>query len=59
MEQQYMYLCGAVCFQEKRNVHYYFDQTSGCWVRIPIAWELKHDLVRTLLGPIEVRGILA
>lgn len=34
-------------------MHYYFDQESGCWVRIPIAWELKHDLVKTLLSPIE------
>ena len=42
-------------FEETRNVHYYYDNTSGNWVRLPISWELRSQLIQSLLEPIEVR----
>ena len=48
------YLIAVFAFQERRNVHYYFEKDTGLWIRIPIAWELKHDLVKQLLSPMEV-----
>ena len=42
--------------QEKQNVHCYFDQEQGTWVRLPLAWEIKSETVKTLLEPIEVNN---
>ena len=42
-------------FQERRNVHYFFDQESGNWIRLPISWELNSELIQKLLDPIQVQ----
>lgn len=41
-------------FEEKRNVHRFFDDYSGEWVELPITWELHSEYVQTLLSQIEV-----
>ncbi|ELT88481.1 hypothetical protein CAPTEDRAFT_202491, partial [Capitella teleta] len=40
-------------FEEKRNVHYFFDKDNGCWVRLPISWELHSESIVKLVNPIE------
>mgnify|MGYP001797447933 FL=1 len=41
-------------FEEKRNVHRFFDDYSGDWVELPITWELHSEYVQSLLSQIEV-----
>ncbi len=41
--------------QERRNVHYFFDQDSGNWIRLPISWELNSEIIQKLLDPIQVQ----
>lgn len=44
-------------FQKKHNVHMYFDKDTGSWVRMPIGWELHHNMVKSLVDQVEVRTI--
>ena len=32
----------------------YFDKDTGSWVRMPIGWELHHDMVKSLVDQVEV-----
>jgi len=45
------YLC---LFQEKMNVHLYFDKEQGAWVRLPLGWELHSDFVKQLMATVHV-----
>ncbi|XP_070558088.1 kinesin-like protein klp-3 isoform X2 [Ptychodera flava] len=39
-------------FEERRNIHCYFDEMSGSWIKIPISWEQHHDFVKPLVQQI-------
>jgi len=41
-------------FEEKRNIHCFFDENSGQWVKLPISWELHSDFIKGLISQIEV-----
>lgn len=40
-------------FYKKHNVHMYFDKDTGSWVRLPVGWELHHQMVKTLVDQVE------
>ncbi|XP_053378155.1 kinesin-like protein klp-3 isoform X3 [Mercenaria mercenaria] len=40
-------------FYKKHNVHMYFDRDTGSWVRMPIGWELHHNMVKSLVDQVE------
>lgn len=40
-------------FYKKHNVHMYFDRDTGSWVRMPIGWELHHDMVKSLVDQVD------
>ncbi|XP_052780673.1 uncharacterized protein LOC128217530 isoform X3 [Mya arenaria] len=40
-------------FYKKHNVHMYFDKDTGSWVRMPIGWELHHNMVKSLVDQVE------
>nr|XP_006825715.1 PREDICTED: kinesin-like protein klp-3-like [Saccoglossus kowalevskii] len=39
--------------KERQNVHYYFDQMSGVWVKMPISWEQHHEFVKPIVKQIK------
>ncbi|KAH3820936.1 hypothetical protein DPMN_122687, partial [Dreissena polymorpha] len=40
-------------FYKKHNVHMYFEKETGSWVRMPIGWELHHNMVKSLVDQVE------
>ncbi|XP_022098806.1 kinesin-like protein KIN-14M [Acanthaster planci] len=36
-------------FEEKRNIHCYFDEDSGMWVKMPVSWEQHSDFIKPLI----------
>ncbi|KAK2187541.1 hypothetical protein NP493_162g04037 [Ridgeia piscesae] len=40
-------------FEEKRNVHYFYDNMVGSWLQLPVSWELHSEHVKKLMAPIE------
>ncbi|KAL5014092.1 hypothetical protein ScPMuIL_008362 [Solemya velum] len=40
-------------FHRKHNIHCYYDQTSGSWLRMPIGWELHSEVISKLVSQIE------
>ncbi|XP_072026491.1 LOW QUALITY PROTEIN: uncharacterized protein [Amphiura filiformis] len=40
-------------FEEKRNIHCYFDEDSGMWVKMPVSWEQHTSFVKPLVGQIQ------
>ena len=32
----------------------YFDKDTGSWVRLPVGWELHHNMVKSLVDQVEV-----
>ena len=36
-------------FEEKVNVHCFFDNSSGSWLKLPITWELRSSYVQDLI----------
>ncbi|XP_077983807.1 uncharacterized protein LOC144438582 isoform X2 [Glandiceps talaboti] len=39
-------------FEERRNIHCYFDDMSGSWIKLPVSWEQHHDFVKPLVAQI-------
>ncbi|WAR26979.1 hypothetical protein MAR_012683 [Mya arenaria] len=37
---------------KKHNVHMYFDKETDLWVRMPIAWELHHNMLKSLVDQV-------
>jgi hypothetical protein len=56
-----------MCLQKKRNVACYFDESSGCWIKMPISWEKEVSYVKEMIRHIQtalpgwkdVRSIIA
>jgi kinesin family protein C2/C3 len=54
-------------FEKKRNVACYFDESSGCWIKMPISWEKEVSYVKEMIRHIQtalpgwkdVRSIIA
>ncbi|XP_048738988.1 kinesin-like protein klp-3 isoform X2 [Ostrea edulis] len=40
-------------FQRKHNIHCFYDRDQGQWMRLPIGWELHHDMVGKLVDQVE------
>ncbi|KAL4221114.1 hypothetical protein ACF0H5_019374 [Mactra antiquata] len=40
-------------FYKKHNVHMYFDREIGSWVRMPVSWELHHNMIKALVDQVE------
>ncbi|XP_033647576.1 kinesin-like protein klp-3 [Asterias rubens] len=40
-------------FEEKRNIHCYFDDSSGAWVKMPVSWEQHSDFIKPLVRQIQ------
>ncbi|XP_060587224.1 kinesin-like protein klp-3 isoform X2 [Ruditapes philippinarum] len=40
-------------FYKKHNVHMYFDRDTGSWVRMPVGWELHHNMVKSLVDQVD------
>ncbi|XP_021351987.1 kinesin-like protein KIN-14E isoform X4 [Mizuhopecten yessoensis] len=40
-------------YQRKHNVHFFYDQDQGQWMRMPIGWELHHEMVGRLVNQVE------
>ncbi|XP_054752389.2 kinesin-like protein klp-3 [Lytechinus pictus] len=40
-------------FEEKRNIHCFFDDNSGMWVKMPISWEQHTDFVKGLIKQVK------
>ncbi|XP_052676427.1 uncharacterized protein LOC128157825 [Crassostrea angulata] len=40
-------------FQRKHNIHCFYDHTQGQWMRLPIGWELHHEMVGKLVDQVE------
>ncbi|XP_069140812.1 kinesin-like protein KIFC3 isoform X4 [Argopecten irradians] len=40
-------------YQRKHNVHFFFDPDQGQWMRMPIGWELHHEMVGRLVNQVE------
>ncbi|XP_033745446.1 kinesin-like protein KIN-14E isoform X2 [Pecten maximus] len=40
-------------YQRKHNVHFFYDQDQGQWSRMPIGWELHHEMVGRLVNQVE------
>ncbi|XP_071488603.1 uncharacterized protein [Diadema antillarum] len=40
-------------FEEKRNIHCYFDDSSGMWVKMPISWEQHTDFVKPMIKQVK------
>ena len=41
-------------FEDKRNVHCFFDATTGQWLKLPISWELYSEPIKDLISQVEV-----
>ncbi|XP_055883254.1 uncharacterized protein LOC106052406 isoform X1 [Biomphalaria glabrata] len=39
--------------EERHYVHFFFDKYSGKWLRLPIGWELHHELVKQMVDHVE------
>ena len=44
----------CLTLQEKRNIHCYFDEDSGMWVKMPVSWEQHTSFVKPLVAQIQV-----
>nr|XP_022302064.1 kinesin-like protein klp-3 isoform X1 [Crassostrea virginica]XP_022302065.1 kinesin-like protein klp-3 isoform X1 [Crassostrea virginica] len=40
-------------FQRKHNIHCFYDRDQGQWMRLPIGWELHHEMVGKLVDQVE------
>ncbi|XP_071082907.1 uncharacterized protein [Haliotis cracherodii] len=40
-------------FNEKQYSHCYYDKESGSWLRLPIGWELHHELIKNMVDQVE------
>lgn len=40
-------------FEEKRNIHCFFDDNSGMWVKMPVSWEQHTDFVKPLIKQVK------
>ncbi|XP_033122112.1 kinesin-like protein klp-3 [Anneissia japonica] len=40
-------------FEEKRNIHCYFDDATGGWIKMPISWEQHTDFIKPLVQQIK------
>ncbi|XP_064632351.1 uncharacterized protein LOC135490785 isoform X2 [Lineus longissimus] len=36
-------------FEEKRNIHCYYDEAYGQWVKLPLSWEMHSDVIKPLV----------
>ncbi|XP_071961706.1 uncharacterized protein [Antedon mediterranea] len=36
-------------FEERRNIHCYFDDATGAWIKMPVSWEQHTDFIKPLL----------
>ncbi|XP_059172548.1 uncharacterized protein LOC131953399 isoform X2 [Physella acuta] len=39
--------------EQRQYIHFFFDKETGKWLRLPIGWELHHDLVKQMVDHIE------
>ena len=47
-----MSVCLSV-LQRKHNIHCFYDRDQGQWMRLPIGWELHHEMVGKLVDQVE------
>lgn len=40
-------------FQRKHNIHCFYDHDNGQWMRMPIGYELHHEMVGKLVDQVE------
>ncbi|XP_067684382.1 uncharacterized protein [Haliotis asinina] len=40
-------------FTEKQYSHCYYDKETGSWVKLPIGWELHHELIKNMVDQVE------
>ena len=51
--------CVLVCIsQEKQYTHCFFDRDTGAWLKLPLGWELHHEMIRNMVNQIMVRNVL-
>ncbi|XP_041348791.1 kinesin-like protein KIN-14E isoform X2 [Gigantopelta aegis] len=39
-------------FSEKQYTHCFFDRDTGAWLKLPLGWELHHEMIRNMVDQV-------